>query len=225
MRNRYAKRTVPFGSYCSFLLIIGLNSVRQGKKVKKVIRRLLCQCFKVNTPEFCEEPRRIRDKRVLKLIKSFLLSGVEIRTKIPAKQGRGAYKAKIIKQIETTNCGVPQGGPLSPLLANIAEYIRGWMGYYRLSEYYLPIEGIDSWLRRRIRMCYLKMWGRMKTIVGKLLGLGVSVPEAVGLGRSRKKWWGRSKNPVINKALSDKYLVNQGLISIKDLWVQFHYPK
>ena len=51
------------------------------------------------------------------------------------------------------------------------------------------------------------------------------VPEAVGLGRSRKKWWGRSKNPVINKALSDKYLVNQGLISIKDLWVQFHYPK
>jgi RNA-directed DNA polymerase len=279
--------------------------------------------------------RRIRDKRVLKLIKSFLLSGVEIRTKIPAKQGRGGYKAKIIKQIQPSLEGVPQGGPLSPLLANImlddfdkelekrghkfaryaddfiivvkskragervlanvtkllkktfkltvneaksqvvptnlcsflgftfkgkkirwteksygkfiqrlkeltsrtwgvsmeyrfeklAEYIRGWMGYYRLSEYYLPIDGIDSWLRRRIRMCYLKMWGRMKTIVRKLLALGVSVPEAVGLGRSRKKWWGRSKNPVINKALSDKYLANQGLISIKDLWVQFHYPK
>jgi len=69
------------------------------------------------------------------------------------------------------------------------------------------------------------MWGRMKTIVRRLLALGVPIQQAVGLGRSRKKWWGRSKNPVINKALSDKYLANQGLVSIKDLWVQFHYPK
>ena len=107
----------------------------------------------------------------------------------------------------------------------LTEYIRGWMSYYQLSEYYTPITDIDSWLRRRIRMCYLKQWGRLKTIVRKLLALGVSVPEAVGLGRSRKKWWGRSKNPVINKALSDKYLTDQGLISIKDLWSKFHYPK
>ena len=279
--------------------------------------------------------RRIRDKRVLKLIKSFLISGVEIRTKIPAKQGRGGYKAKVIKHVEATTCGVPQGGPLSPLLANImlddfdkelenrghkfaryaddfiilvkskragervlanvtkllkktfkltvnetksqvvptnecsflgftfkgkkirwteksygkfikrlkeltsrtwgvsmehrmfklAEYIRGWMGYYRLSEYYTPIPDLESWLRRRIRMCYLKQWGRMKTIVRRLLALGVPIQQAVGLGRSRKKWWGRSKNPVINKALSNKYLADQGLISIKDLWVAFHYPK
>jgi len=63
--------------------------------------------------------RRIRDKRVLKLIKTFLCSGVEIRTMIPAKQGRGGYKAKVIKQVEPTDKGVPQGGPLSPLLANI----------------------------------------------------------------------------------------------------------
>lgn len=279
--------------------------------------------------------RRIRDKRVLKLIKSFLCSGVEIRTKIPAKQGRGGYKAKVIKQVEPTVEGVPQGGPLSPLLANImlddfdkelenrghrfaryaddfiilvksqragervlanitkllkktfkltvneaksqvvptdkcsflgftfrgkkirwteksygkfikrlkeltsrtwgvsmeyrfyklAEYIRGWMGYYRLSEYYTPLPDLDSWLRRRIRMCYLKQWGRMKTIVRRLLALGVPIQQAVGLGRSSKKWWGRSKNPVINKALSDKYLEKQGLLSIRDLWVQFHYPK
>ena len=76
-----------------------------------------------------------------------------------------------------------------------------------------------------MRHSLLKMWGRMKTIVRRLLALGVPIQQAVGLGRSRKKWWRRSKNPVINKALSDKYLANQGLVSIKDLWVQFHYPK
>ena len=36
----------------------------------------------------------------------------------------------------------------------LAQYIRGWMGYYGISEYYRPIPGIDQWIRRRIRMCY-----------------------------------------------------------------------
>jgi len=36
----------------------------------------------------------------------------------------------------------------------LAQYIRGWMGYYGISEYYRPIPGIDQWIRRRMRMCY-----------------------------------------------------------------------
>jgi retron-type reverse transcriptase len=46
---------------------------------------------------------RIKDKRVLKLIRSFLTSGVMI----------GGLE-------EPTKEGTPQGGPLSPLLSNIA---------------------------------------------------------------------------------------------------------
>ena len=107
----------------------------------------------------------------------------------------------------------------------LRQYIVGWMGYYRLSEHYQPVADIDGWLRRRIRMCYLKQWGRMNTIIKKLLGLGVSIQRAVGLGRSSKAWWGRTKNPIIHQALSNKYLKDQGLVNIKDQWVAFHYPK
>ena len=46
--------------------------------------------------------RKIRDKQVLKLIGKYLRAGVMIN-------GR----------FEKTSKGVPQGGPLSPLLANI----------------------------------------------------------------------------------------------------------
>ncbi len=87
-------------------------------------------------------------------------------------------------------------------LKKIRQYVVGWMGYYRLSEYYTTIAEIDSWLRRRIRMCYLKQWGRMKTIVRKLLALGCPITSAVGLGRSSKAWWSRTKNPIIHQALS-----------------------
>ncbi len=40
-------------------------------------------------------------------------------------------------------------------------YIRGWINYYGLSEYYHPLPGLDEWLRRRIRMCYLKQWPQL----------------------------------------------------------------
>jgi len=50
----------------------------------------------------CRVARRVRDKRVLRLIGRYLRAGVEIN-------GR----------LEDTRKGVPQGGPLSPLLANI----------------------------------------------------------------------------------------------------------
>jgi RNA-directed DNA polymerase len=46
--------------------------------------------------------RRIKDKRVLRLIGKYLRAGVMVN-------GR----------LEATAMGVPQGGPLSPLLANI----------------------------------------------------------------------------------------------------------
>ena len=47
--------------------------------------------------------RRVKDKRVLRLIGTYLRAGV----KLP--EGK----------VEVTTQGVPQGGPLSPLLANI----------------------------------------------------------------------------------------------------------
>ena len=34
----------------------------------------------------------------------------------------------------------------------LAEYVRGWMNYYGISEYYRPIPLLDEWLRRRVRM-------------------------------------------------------------------------
>ena len=40
----------------------------------------------------------------------------------------------------------------------LGQYVRGWMGYFGLSEYYRPIPELDEWIRRRIRMCYWKQW-------------------------------------------------------------------
>ncbi len=45
-------------------------------------------------------------------------------------------------------------------LARLSQYVRGWMGYFGLSEYYTILPTLDEWLRRRVRSCYWKMWRR-----------------------------------------------------------------
>ena len=43
-------------------------------------------------------------------------------------------------------------------LDKLAQYVRGWMGYFGISQYYRPVPELDEWLRRRVRMCYWKQW-------------------------------------------------------------------
>jgi hypothetical protein len=57
-------------------------------------------------------------------------------------------------------------------LDKLARYVRGWMGYFGISDSYRPIPEIDHWLRRRLRMCYWKQWRRVRTKVRNLLALG-----------------------------------------------------
>jgi len=35
-------------------------------------------------------------------------------------------------------------------LEKLSIYVRGWMNYYALSEFYRPIPELDEWLRRRV---------------------------------------------------------------------------
>jgi hypothetical protein len=39
-------------------------------------------------------------------------------------------------------------------LNKLSTYFRGWMGYFGISEGYRDIPEIDSWIRRRVRLCY-----------------------------------------------------------------------
>jgi RNA-directed DNA polymerase len=106
----------------------------------------------------------------------------------------------------------------------LAEYLRGWMNYFGISEYYIPIPEIDHWLRRRLRMCYFKQWRRAKTKVRELRKLGTSLHAAISVAISRKGPWRLSRTLATQMGMTNKWLKEQGLLSVKDLWVNIHYP-
>ena len=106
----------------------------------------------------------------------------------------------------------------------LSEYLRGWMAYFALSEYYRPVPELDEWIRRRVRMCYWKQWRRCRKRVGELLKLGVSTRQAVLTALSRKSYWHLSRTMATQSGLTDAWLKSQGLVSVRDLWIAFHYP-
>jgi len=109
-------------------------------------------------------------------------------------------------------------------LIKLAEYLRGWMGYFGQSEYYRPIPEIDHWLRRRMRMCYWKQWRYCRTKVRELTKLGTYLRTAISVGMSRKGPWRLSRTLATQTGMTNQWLKDQGLLSIKDLWVNIHYP-
>jgi RNA-directed DNA polymerase len=106
----------------------------------------------------------------------------------------------------------------------LAEYVRGWMNYYGISEYYRPIPLLDEWLRRRLRMCYWKQWRYARTEVRHLLKLGTSKRQAIMTSISRRGPWHLSRTMAAQSGMTNKWLSEQGLISVKEQWVKIHYP-
>ena len=99
------------------------------------------------------------------------------------------------------------------------------MNYFALSEYYRPIPRLDEWLRRRVRQCYLKQWRKPRTRIRNLLRLGVSLKEAINIGMSSKGYYRLARTKAVQIGLNNDWLKSQGLVSIKEQWVKFHYPQ
>jgi RNA-directed DNA polymerase len=110
-------------------------------------------------------------------------------------------------------------------LEKLSSYIRGWMGYFALSEYYRPLPELDEWIRRRVRMCYIKQWRRCRTRIRNLIKLGAVKRQAIAIGLSSKGPWKLARTYGSQSGLTNTYLKEQGLVSVRDLWIAYHYPK
>jgi RNA-directed DNA polymerase len=107
-----------------------------------------------------------------------------------------------------------RSGKLENIIQEINQYTMGWMGYYRQANTPSVFEGLDSWIRRRLRQMVWKRGKRGTTRYRELVKLGVPRHRA-GLGAVGKSPWHMSKSPVINEALSNVYFRNLGLKSLK----------
>ena len=148
---------------------------------------------------------------------SFTFTGKRIRW---SEKSLHRFRQKILK-LTSRRWGVS----MEYRLKKLAGYIRGWMGYFQITEYYRPIPLLDQWIRRRIRCCFVKQWRKPKTRYRNLIRLGVDHVKAAMIAASSKGYYRLSRTFAVQQALNDSYLKKPGLVSLKDLWIRFHHPR
>jgi group II intron reverse transcriptase/maturase len=85
------------------------------------------------------------------------------------------------------------------------QYLRGWWGYFHLTEVFTPIKRLKPWIRRHIRKCFWLRWHSRRGRLRKLRQLGLK-GKALGVATSSRGAWRVAKQPELHKAMSNKVL-------------------
>jgi RNA-directed DNA polymerase len=90
-------------------------------------------------------------------------------------------------------------------------YVRGWWGYYRLTERRRAIFQLEGWVRRHIRKCFWLRWhgatGRRRAL--RRLGIGERLLKLVP---ARRGAWRLAANGLLQTALSNATLLRYGFV-------------
>ena len=95
-------------------------------------------------------------------------------------------------------------------------YVRGWWGYYGISEERKPITRWEGWTRRHIRKCFWQRWHNAKGRYRNLLKLNVR-PALAGVAHSSRGAWTMARGSAMQIALSNKVLRQHRFLVPTDL--------
>lgn len=189
-------------------VVILVKSKRAGRRVMTNISRYLTQTLKlkVNPEKSCVV--KIEALNYL----GFTFRGIRIFASAQAMQD---FKHRL-RGLTSRSWGVS----MAERFLRLNRYLRGWMNYFGISQHYSPMDELDGWLRRRIRMCYWKQWRRPRRRIANLLKLGTTKRQAILTGISRKGYWRLSKTLATHTGMTNAWLEEQGLLSIRKLWIK-----
>jgi len=100
---------------------------------------------------------------------------------------------------------------LDRMVQDLAEYLRGWIGYFGRCETPSVLEELEKWFRRRLQSMVWKQWKRGTTRYRELRKRGIVAQEAAQTAGSSEGTWHLANTPALKLALSNAYFASLGL--------------
>lgn len=91
---------------------------------------------------------------------------------------------------------------------------RGWTNYFGIAENRKVFEGLDGWIRRKIRAIMWRQWKRARTRMKKLMGLGLTESTARKHAYSSKGPWRMARSYGMHRGLSNEVIEEMGYVSM-----------
>jgi len=182
-----------------------VKTQRAGERVMGSVVQFLEKKLKLKVNRQKSKVDRARRNKFLGF--SFYRYRGEVRIRV-ATRSLQRFRQRMRRMTRRT-----RSGKVEDIIREMNQYLRGWIGYFRLADTPSVFEDLDSWIRRRLRQMVWKRWKRGRTRYRELVALGVP-RERAALGAVGTSPWRMSRTPVVNEALSNAYLQKLGLEGI-----------
>ena len=114
--------------------------------------------------------------------------------------------------------------PVKQCLEVLTNYVRGWLGYYAISDNEWQIKRISEWARRKLRAKLWHQWKTPKNRFKKLMSIRDNVWQVVGClvhARAHGAWHMSGFRP-LHSFLSIRYLESIGFPNMLQMYEEAH---
>jgi RNA-directed DNA polymerase len=148
---------------------IYVRSRRAGERVMSSVTRLLTTKLKLRVNSEKSAVARPWERKFL----GFSFTNHKQPKRRLAPKAVARFKERVRELTRRT-----RGISSAQMVQDLAEYLRGWIGYFGRCETPSVLEDLEKWLRRRLRSRVWKQWKRGTTRYRELRTRGIDAQEA-----------------------------------------------
>jgi group II intron reverse transcriptase/maturase len=100
----------------------------------------------------------------------------------------------------------------------LAQFIRGWVNYFKLADMKTLLKDMDEWLRRKIRAIYWKQWKKVKTRYKMIRRYKLPEWKVHELANCRKGVWRSAL--MLNSVLTNKEIASLGFMTMTGYYLK-----
>ena len=193
--HRYARWADDF--------VILLKSERAAHRVMEGVVKYLEGQLNLPVNKEKSEVARIKDVPFL----GFQILRGKVRV---SDKARTKFKGKVRELTRRNN-------PLSvhQIIEDLNEYLRGWVGYFRVQQFKRPFQELDAWIRSRLRSMQLKKWKKPGKFQRIMIRAGFKPQEAHRVWVKMNRWQSVTRTEV-RFVMNLQWFKRQGLIFLSD---------
>lgn len=174
----------------------------------------------ISVTDYLERKLKLRVNREKSAVsrpwkRKFLGYTVTVNKKPRLKVSPASVKRAKVKIRQITRSG--RGRNIVAVIEELNVFLRGWFGYYRLSEVKQAFDLLDQWIRHRLRKILWQQWKTPKNRAKKLRSFGVWPEKAKrATSNGRGPWW-NAGSPQMHAAINNQRLLEWGLLSLQQM--------
>ena len=205
------RRGHKFARYADDFIVM----VKSAKAAKRVMASLI---------RFIEEKLKLvvnRTKSKSAPLKACAFLGFQI-----GNRGQAVWTPKVLARFKQRVREITRrnrGHRVQDVIDELRRYVVGWLNYFAISHTFKQVEVLAEWVRRRVRLYYWKQWKQPRTRRRNLIKLGANPDKVKMATRCRRGYWQMSTNSIVQQALSNQWLEEQGVPNMRTIWIKFHY--